>query len=388
MIHSATKFLGGHGTTLGGVVIESGRFDWGNGNFPQMTEPVPSYGGLSWWGNFQEFGFLTKLRAEQLRDIGASLSPHSAFLLIQGVETLPQRMEAHMANARTVAEWLDADPRVSFVRWAGLPGHPHHDRAARYLPLGPGAVFSFGVRGGRAAGQRFIESVQLCSHLANVGDARTLVIHPGSTTHQQLDRRPAARRGCAARPRADQRRAGGRRGHPVGPRPGARRRREGGVVTWENPSATRRQQILRATRTVAVVGASPNPARASNFVATYLLASTDYDVYFVNPNATEILGRPVYKTLADLPVVPDLVDVFRRREDLPAVLDEVLALDGVRTFWLQFGLFDEDVARRAEAAGLEVVMDRCLKVEHARFHGGLHLAGFDTGVISSRRRAG
>lgn len=158
--------------------------------------------------------------------------------------------------------------------------------------------------------------------------------------------------------------------------------------TWENPPATRRQQILRATRTVAVVGASPNAARASNFVATYLLASTDYDVYFVNPNATEILGRPVYKTLADLPLVPDLVDVFRRREDLPAVLDEVLALDGVRTFWLQFGLFDEDVARRAEVAGLEVVMDRCLKVEHARFHGGLHIAGFDTGVISSRRRAG
>jgi uncharacterized protein len=158
-------------------------------------------------------------------------------------------------------------------------------------------------------------------------------------------------------------------------------------VTWENPSATRRQQILRATRTVAMVGASPNPARASNFVATYLLASTDYDVYFVNPNATEILGRPVYKRLADLPVVPDLVDVFRRREDLPSVLDDVLALDGTKTFWLQFGLFDEDLARRAEAGGLEVVMDRCLKVEHARFHGGLHIAGFDTGVISSRRQA-
>ncbi|MHA6783803.1 CoA-binding protein [Pseudonocardia saturnea] len=158
-------------------------------------------------------------------------------------------------------------------------------------------------------------------------------------------------------------------------------------MTWENPPATRRQQILRATRTVAVVGASPNPARASNFVATYLLASTDYDVYFVNPNATEILGRPVFKTLADLPVVPDLVDVFRRPADLDGVLDDVLALaEGVRTFWLQFGLFDEAVAARAEAAGLEVVMDRCLKVEHARFHGGLHIAGFDTGVISSRRR--
>jgi len=186
VIHSATKFLGGHGTTLGGVVIESGRFDWGNGRFPQMTEPIPSYGGLSWWGNFQEFGFLTKLRSEQLRDIGPALSPHSAFLLLQGVETLPQRMEAHLANTRVVAEWLAADPRVSYVRWAGLPDHPHHDRAARYTPLGPGAVFAFGVRGGRAAGQTFIESVELCSHLANVGDARTLVIHPGSTTHQQL----------------------------------------------------------------------------------------------------------------------------------------------------------------------------------------------------------
>ncbi|HEV7792201.1 MAG TPA: O-acetylhomoserine aminocarboxypropyltransferase/cysteine synthase family protein [Pseudonocardia sp.] len=186
VIHSATKFLGGHGTTLGGVVIESGRFDWGNGRFPQMTEPIPSYGGLSWWGNFQEFGFLTRLRSEQLRDIGPALSPHSAFLLIQGVETLPQRMEAHVANARAVAEWLAADSRVSYVRWAGLPDHPHHDLAAKYLPKGPGAVFAFGVRGGRTAGQTFIESVELCSHLANVGDARTLVIHPGSTTHQQL----------------------------------------------------------------------------------------------------------------------------------------------------------------------------------------------------------
>lgn len=158
-------------------------------------------------------------------------------------------------------------------------------------------------------------------------------------------------------------------------------------MSWENPSATRRQQILRETRSVAVVGASPNPARASNFVITYLLASSDYDVHFVNPHADEILGRPVYKSLADLPVVPDLVDVFRRPADLPGVLDEVLALgEGVRTFWLQFGLFDEELARRAEAGGLEVVMDRCLKIEHARFHGGLHIAGFDTGVISSRRR--
>ncbi|MBJ7349907.1 MAG: O-acetylhomoserine aminocarboxypropyltransferase/cysteine synthase [Rhodococcus sp.] len=186
VIHSATKFLGGHGSTLGGVVVESGRFDWGRGKFPQMTEPVASYGGLSWWGNFGEYGFLTKLRSEQLRDIGAALAPHSAFTLIQGVETLPQRMDAHVANARVVAEWLESDPRIEYVRWAGLQSHSHHDRAAKYLPSGPGAVFAFGIEGGRDAGRTFVESVQVASHVANIGDVRTLVIHPASTTHRQL----------------------------------------------------------------------------------------------------------------------------------------------------------------------------------------------------------
>jgi O-acetylhomoserine (thiol)-lyase len=186
VIHSATKFLGGHGTTLGGVVVESGSFNWGNGKFPSMTEPVPSYGNVSWWGNFGEYGFLTKLRSEQLRDIGPSLSAQSAFQLLQGVETLPQRMDAHLANAKRVAEWLDADPRVTYVNYAGLPSHPQHDYAKELLPLGVGSVFSFGVRGGREAGARFIEALQIASHLANIGDARTLVLHPGSTTHQQL----------------------------------------------------------------------------------------------------------------------------------------------------------------------------------------------------------
>jgi O-acetylhomoserine (thiol)-lyase len=186
VLHSATKFLGGHGTTMGGLVVDAGTFDWGNGRFPTMTEPSDSYGGIRWWDNFGEYGFLTKLRSEQLRDVGASLSPHSAFLLLLGVETLPQRMREHVANAQRVAEWLDADDRVAWVRYSGLPGHPDHALAQRYLPEGPGAVFSFGVVGGRDAGRRFIESVELCSHLANIGDARTLVIHPGSTTHGQL----------------------------------------------------------------------------------------------------------------------------------------------------------------------------------------------------------
>lgn len=186
VLHSATKFLGGHGTTLGGVIVDAGTFDWGNGRFPTMTEPVPSYGDIKWWDNFGEYGFLTKIRVEQLRDIGPALSPHSAFLLLQGVETLPQRMAEHTANAREIASRLDADSRIDWVAYAGLPTHRHHDRANRYTPQGPGAVFSFGLAGGYAAAEAFINNVGLLSHLANIGDARSLVIHPASTTHQQL----------------------------------------------------------------------------------------------------------------------------------------------------------------------------------------------------------
>jgi predicted CoA-binding protein len=154
---------------------------------------------------------------------------------------------------------------------------------------------------------------------------------------------------------------------------------------WVGPSAPERLAILRKTQSIAIVGASDKPSRASYFVATYLLSSSRYRVYFVNPVATEILGRPVYKSLSDLPEVPDLVDVFRRHDDLPSVLEETIAV-GAKTLWLQLGSWHEDVAAKAESAGLEVVMDRCIKIEHARFHGGLHLAGFDTGVISSKRQ--
>jgi O-acetylhomoserine (thiol)-lyase len=186
VLHSATKFLGGHGNSMGGVVVDSGRFPWDNGNFPVMTEPVATYGNLRFWDNFGEYGFCTKLRVEGLRNLGGVLSPLNAFLLLTGIETLPLRMDAHVANARTVAGFLAADERVSWVRYAALPGDPDHALARRYMPKGPGAVFSFGLVGGREAGEAFIGAVELCSHLANVGDTRTLVIHPGSTTHRQL----------------------------------------------------------------------------------------------------------------------------------------------------------------------------------------------------------
>ena len=156
--------------------------------------------------------------------------------------------------------------------------------------------------------------------------------------------------------------------------------------TWEGPSAKQRLDILKRTKTVAMVGASDNPARASYFVATYLLSTSPYEVWFVNPRVESILGHRTYASLADLPGTPDLVDVFRKPSDLPQVLQEAVDV-GASTFWLQLGIWDDDIAVEAEKAGLTVVMDRCLKIEHARFHGGLHLAGFDTGVISSRRRS-
>ncbi len=198
VVHSATKFIGGHGTSIGGVAVESGRFPWDSGRFPQMTEPVASYNGLRFWENFAEYGFCMKLRVEQLRDFGACMSPFNAFLFLIGLETLALRMEQHVANANVVAQFLASHERVSWVRYAGLPDSPFHERANHYLPKGPGAVFAFGVKGGRAAGQVFTESVELCSHLANVGDARTLVIHPGSTTHQQLSDDALAAAGVGA----------------------------------------------------------------------------------------------------------------------------------------------------------------------------------------------
>jgi O-acetylhomoserine (thiol)-lyase len=187
VVHSMTKFLGGHGNSLGGVVVESGKVDWSQGGrFPSMTEPEPAYHGLKFYENFGDFAFTTKARAVALRDFGPTLAPMNAFLTITGIETLPLRMERHVANALKVAEFLAADPRVAWVSYAGLPTSPYYGLAQKYLPRGAGAVFTFGVKGGYEAGIKMVESVRLFSHLANVGDTRSLILHPASTTHRQL----------------------------------------------------------------------------------------------------------------------------------------------------------------------------------------------------------
>jgi O-acetylhomoserine (thiol)-lyase len=199
VVHSATKFLGGHGTSIGGVLAESGRFDYSG--FRTIAEPSPAYHGLNFYENFGHYGFLMKARAETVRDTGACLSPMNAFLLLQGVETLSVRMERHVTNALGVARFLAEHPAVAWVEYAGLPDHPEHALARKYLGGRPGAVFAFGIKatGGdaRAAGARFIQALQVFSHLANVGDARSLVIHPASTTHQQLSDEELARGGVA-----------------------------------------------------------------------------------------------------------------------------------------------------------------------------------------------
>ena len=186
VVHSATKFIGGHGTSIGGVLVESGKFPWDNGRFPGMIEPSRGYHGVKFYETFGDFGFTMKARMEALRTLGPALSPFNAFLLLQGLETLPLRMDRHVANAARVATFLSEHPQVSWVRYPSLKGDRYYERAQKYLPKGASAVMSFGIKGGQAAGVKFIENVQFLSHLANVGDAKTLVIHPASTTHRQL----------------------------------------------------------------------------------------------------------------------------------------------------------------------------------------------------------
>jgi O-acetylhomoserine (thiol)-lyase len=207
IVYSLTKIVGGHGTSIGGAVIEKGDFDWSaGGRYPELSEPDPSYHGINYWqafGDHEEavargLAYSIRLRTGLLRDMGACLSPFNSFLILQGIETLPLRAEAHCRNAQRVAEFLAGHEAVSWVNYAGLPDHPDHERAGRLFPLGPGAVFGFGLAGGPEAGKRFIESVRLCSHLANILDARTLVIHPASTTHQQLSPEELAAAGVPA----------------------------------------------------------------------------------------------------------------------------------------------------------------------------------------------
>ncbi|HLH01332.1 MAG TPA: O-acetylhomoserine aminocarboxypropyltransferase/cysteine synthase family protein [Bryobacteraceae bacterium] len=186
VVHSLTKFIGGHGTSIGGIIVDSGKFHWNNGQFPQFTDPSPAYHGLKFWDTFGAISFIIKARVEGLRDIGPCVSPFNSFLFLQGVETLSLRLDRHLANTAAVVAHLEKHPAVAWIKYASLPSSPYYKLAQKYTPKGAGAVFSFGLKGGYEAGKRLIDKLKIFSHLANVGDTRSLVIHPASTTHQQL----------------------------------------------------------------------------------------------------------------------------------------------------------------------------------------------------------
>jgi len=198
VVHSCTKIIGGHGTSIGGVVVDSGKFDWKSSDYPELTEPDASYHGLVYTQSFGEMAYIAKVRTQQLRDMGACLSPFNSFLLIQGLETIHLRVPRHCENALALASWLEARDEVTWVNYQGLKSHPDYARAKKYLPAGQGAVLGFGVKGGKEAGVKFIDSVKLASHLANILDSKTLVIHPASTTHQQLSEAEQAAAGVSA----------------------------------------------------------------------------------------------------------------------------------------------------------------------------------------------
>jgi O-acetylhomoserine (thiol)-lyase len=197
VVHSLTKFMGGHGTSIGGIIVDGGKFDWAAGNFPLMNDPSPAYHGLKFSEALGPIAYIIKCRVEGLRDMGTCLSPFNSFLFLQGIETLGMRMDRHLANTLAVAQFLEKHPGVSWVKYPSLPSSPYYGLAQKYTPKGAGAVFSFGIQGGYDAGIKFIDSLKLLSHLANVGDARSLVIHPASTTHQQLSAQQQAAAGVS-----------------------------------------------------------------------------------------------------------------------------------------------------------------------------------------------
>jgi O-acetylhomoserine (thiol)-lyase len=186
VVHSCTKFIGGHGTSIGGAIVDSGKFDWTNGRYPELTEPDPSYHGVKYVESFGKLAYIIKARTQFLRDMGSCMSPFNAFLFLQGLETLHLRMPRHCENALKLAQWLEKQPQVTWVNYPGLESHPDYDLARKYLPKGQGAILGFSIKGGKPAGIKFINNVKLASHLANIGDSKTLVIHPAGTTHQQL----------------------------------------------------------------------------------------------------------------------------------------------------------------------------------------------------------
>ena len=343
VIHSATKFIGGHGTSIGGVVVDSGTFDWSNGRFPVIADPSPAYHGLQFHETFGTYGYLMKLRAETLRDLGGTLSPFNAFLFLQGLETLSLRMERHVENALAVAAFLDSHELASNVTYPGLPSSAYESLVAKYLPRGAGAVFSFDCAGGRDGGQDLIRARD-----ALVASRQRRRREEPDHPPREHDAPSAERRGAGGGGRAtgDDQAVGGnrvRRRSDLGPRPGPRAREMSDMDLERYQDPLTIQRVLHSARTIAVVGLSANALRASNFVGFYLKRH-DYRVIPVNPRESEILGEVSYPSLSDVPEPVDVVNVFRAPDALPAIAQEAVAIKA-GALWCQFGVINEEGAR-------------------------------------------
>ncbi|TLS38793.1 PLP-dependent aspartate aminotransferase family protein [Pseudalkalibacillus caeni] len=384
VVHSATKWIGGHGTSIGGIIVDGGRFNWNSEKFPTFTEPDKSYNGVRYALDFGTLAFSTKVRVQLLRDFGACLSPFNAFLLLQGLETLHLRVEKHNQNAREIADYLSGHPAVEWVSYPGLENHSSHKLAKKVLNNGFGAVVNFGIKGGREAGRQLIDNVSLWSHLANVGDAKSLIIHPASTTHQQLSEEELEETGVKAELvrlsvgvesvrdltndldqallKATGKSRNGTKQVVIN---------DEGVIRWALQSPIVREQgengESHRQKTVAIVGLSSNEARPSNRLARKM-QRLGYKIIPVNPRESEVLGEKAYPDLKSIPGPIDIVQVFRSPEAAVGIAHEAAQVKpGI--FWLQEGVVSEEAALIAKNAGLEVVHNRCTYKEAQRLRG-------------------
>ncbi|WP_394220023.1 PLP-dependent aspartate aminotransferase family protein [Halobacillus trueperi] len=379
VIHSATKWIGGHGTAIGGVVVDGGQFNWGNGKYPVFTEPDSSYNGIVYTADFGTLAYITKLRVQLLRDFGSCLSPQNAFLLLQGLETLHLRVARHGDNAQELAEYLQGHPDVEWVSYPGLPTHPAHELANRYLDGGYGSIVNFGIKGGREAGRQVINNISLWSHVANVGDAKSLIIHPASTTHQQLSVEDLAASGVTEElirlsiglesskdlindlDRAIAK-ATGRETEQT-----AITENDEGVIKWALSSSKTQEDGGTRPKRLAVVGLSGKPSRPSHRLAKKM-QRLGYQIVPVNPREKEVLGEKAYPDLKSIPFKVDVVQVFRSPEAAIEIAKEAADIRP-DVFWLQEGVIAPKAAQIASEAGLEVVHNRCTYKEAQRLRG-------------------
>jgi len=378
VVHSATKWIGGHGTTTGGVIVDGGRFNWNSEKFPGFTEPDPTYNGIRYAFDFGTLAFSTKVRVQLLRDFGASLSPYNAFQLIQGLETLHLRVQRHAENALELARYLEEHPSVDWVEFPGLESHHSHEHAKTILKNGFGSIIVFGIKGGREAGKALIDNVSLWSHVANVGDAKSLIIHPASTTHQQLSVEELAAGGVKEElvrlsvglesiedikndlNQALLKATGEEGGKNIVIN-------DEGVIKWALQSPNKQVDGETQPKILAVVGLSGKESRPSYRLARKM-QRLGFKIVPVNPREEEILGEKAYPDLKSIPHEIDIVQVFRNPEAAVEVAEEAAEVKP-KVFWLQEGVISPKAAEVARQAGLEVVHNRCTYKEAQRLKG-------------------